>query len=104
MTAGLISIEYGMNGPNYSVVTACASANHSIGLGYKHIKDNEADIMVVGGSESTINPLTIAGFNNARALSTRNDEPEKASHTTEPDCKLAVFKTSSFPTFINRYH
>ena len=72
-------MEYGMNGPNYSVVTACASANHSIGLGYKHIKDNEADIMVVGGSEATINPLTIAGFNNARALSTRNDEPEKAS-------------------------
>ena len=79
MTPGLIAMEYGMNGPNYSVVTACASANHSIGLGYKHIKDNEADIMVVGGSESTINPLTIAGFNNARALSTRNDEPEKAS-------------------------
>lgn len=79
MTPGLIAMEYGMNGPNYSVVTACASASHSIGLGYKHIKDNEADIMVVGGSESTINPLTIAGFNNARALSTRNDEPEKAS-------------------------
>ena len=53
MTPGLISMEYGMNGPNYSTVTACASSNHSIGLGYKHIKDNEADIMVVGGSEAS---------------------------------------------------
>ncbi|MEI0580116.1 beta-ketoacyl-ACP synthase II [Brachyspira pilosicoli] len=79
MTPGLIAMEYGMNGPNYSTVTACASSNHSIGLGYKHIKDNEADIMIVGGSEATINPLTIAGFNNARALSTKNDEPTKAS-------------------------
>ncbi|WP_288684889.1 beta-ketoacyl synthase N-terminal-like domain-containing protein, partial [uncultured Brachyspira sp.] len=47
MTPGLIAMEYGMNGPNYSTVTACASSNHSIGLGYKHIKDNEADIMIV---------------------------------------------------------
>lgn len=79
MTPGLVAIEYGINGINYSVVTACASSNHAIGLGFKHIKDNEADIMVVGGSEATIHPLTIAGFNNARALSTRNDEPTKAS-------------------------
>lgn len=79
MSSGMLAIEYGMQGPNYGVVTACASSNHAIGLGFKHIKDNEADIMVVGGSEATINPLTMAGFNNARALSTRNDEPTKAS-------------------------
>lgn len=79
MPSGMLAIEYGMQGINYAVVTACASSNHSIGLGFKHIRDNEADIMVVGGTEATINKLTIAGFNNARALSTRNSEPTKAS-------------------------
>lgn len=79
MSSGMISMEYGMQGPNYGVVTACASATHSIGMAYRHIRDNDADIMISGGSEATVNPLTIAGFNSARALSTKNDDPKGAS-------------------------
>lgn len=85
MAPGVIAIEYGLQGPNYSVVTACASSTHAIGVGFKHIKDNEADIMLVGGSEATINTLTIAGFSNARALSTRNSDPTKASRPFDKD-------------------
>lgn len=79
MSSGMISMEYGMQGPNYGVVTACASATHSIGMAYRHIRDNDADVMISGGSEATVNPLTIAGFNSARALSTKNDDPKGAS-------------------------
>ena len=79
MAAGVVAMEYGFQGVNYAPVTACASSAHAMGLGFKHIKDNEADIMVVGGGEAALNALTISGFNNARALSTRNDDPSTAS-------------------------
>lgn len=85
MSSGMIAMEYGMQGPNYGVVTACASSNHSIGIGLNHIRNNEADIMIVGGSESTLNPLTVAGFNSARALSTRNDDPVRACRPFDKD-------------------
>ena len=79
MSSGVVGIEYGMRGPNYSVVTACASATHAIGTAYRHIKFNDADLMITGGSEATVNPLSIAGFNNIRALSTNNSNPKSAS-------------------------
>ncbi|HDD35176.1 MAG TPA: beta-ketoacyl-[acyl-carrier-protein] synthase II [Candidatus Desulfofervidus auxilii] len=79
MPAGYISIEYGLKGPNISTTTACAAGSHAIGEGYRYIKAGLADIMVVGGTEATIAPLCIAGFCAMKALSTRNDAPQKAS-------------------------
>ncbi|RQD74598.1 MAG: beta-ketoacyl-[acyl-carrier-protein] synthase II [Candidatus Syntrophonatronum acetioxidans] len=79
MAAGCISISLGARGPNTTLVTACATANHSIGDAFKIIQRGEADIMLAGGSEAAITPLSLAGFCSARALSTRNDEPLKAS-------------------------
>ncbi len=79
MSTGIVGMEYGVCGPNYSVVTACASSTHAVGAAYRHIKYNDADMMITGGSEATVNPLCIAGFNSARALSTNNDDPKGAS-------------------------
>jgi 3-oxoacyl-[acyl-carrier-protein] synthase II len=79
MAAGYISIEFGFKGPNSCVVTACATGTHSIGDAFKIIQRGDADIMIAGGTESAITPLGIAGFANMKALSTRNDEPQKAS-------------------------
>ncbi len=85
MAPGLISIYHGAKGPNLSVQTACAAGTHAIGEAYHMIRNGIADIMITGGVESTITPLGIAGFNAMRALSTRNDEPEKASRPFERD-------------------
>ncbi|MGV8073417.1 MAG: beta-ketoacyl-ACP synthase II [Syntrophobacteraceae bacterium] len=79
MAPGLISIYHGAKGPNLSVQTACAAGTHAIGQAYHMIRTGMADIMVTGGVESVITPLCVAGFNSMRAISTRNDEPEKAS-------------------------
>ncbi len=79
MASGYISIEFGFKGPNSCVVTACATGTHSIGDAFKVIQRGDADIMIAGGTESAITPLGIAGFANMKALSTRNDEPQKAS-------------------------
>ncbi len=79
MSSGIVSMEYGMRGPNYGVATACASATHAISSAFRHIKYGDADLMITGGSEDTINPLAIGGFNSARALSTNNDNPKAAS-------------------------
>ncbi|MBN2091956.1 beta-ketoacyl-ACP synthase II [candidate division KSB1 bacterium] len=76
---GHISMIWGLKGPNYSTVSACASSSHAIGDALRIIKYGDADIMVVGGSESTITPVGIAGFSSMKALSTRNDDPEHAS-------------------------
>jgi 3-oxoacyl-[acyl-carrier-protein] synthase II len=78
-TAGSIAIRFGIKGPNFAVSSACASAGHAIGEAYLNIKLGKADVMLTGGSEATITPLALAGFCVMRALSTRNDEPEKAS-------------------------
>lgn len=79
MTAGQISIKYGFQGPNIAMATACATGSHSIGEGAEIIKRGDADIMICGGTEAAACPLGMIGFAALRALSTRNDEPEKAS-------------------------
>ncbi len=79
MTAGNISIKYGFQGPNISVVTACATGAHSIGEAARMIKYGDADIMICGGTEGVVSRIALSGFCAMRALSTRNDEPEHAS-------------------------
>jgi len=79
MAPGLVSMRFGAKGPNTSVVTACASGNHAIGDAARLIERGDADVMIAGGAEAIIVPLTIAGFCSMKAMSTRNDEPEKAS-------------------------
>jgi 3-oxoacyl-[acyl-carrier-protein] synthase II len=79
MAAGLISMRYGVRGPNYCTVSACASSAHAVGLAFRSIRTGEADVMIAGGTEATITPLCVAGFSSMKALSTRNDAPEKAS-------------------------
>ncbi len=79
MIAGLVSIHYGYKGPNLATVSACSTANHSIGEAARLIEYGDADIMVAGGAESTISPLGIGGFCASRALSMHNDDPPTAS-------------------------
>jgi 3-oxoacyl-[acyl-carrier-protein] synthase II len=79
MGGALLAIETGFMGPNYSISTACATANYAYVSAANHIRNGEADVMVVGGSEAPIIPVGLGGFVACRALSTRNDEPQKAS-------------------------
>ncbi|MEK6796654.1 MAG: beta-ketoacyl-ACP synthase II [Spirochaetota bacterium] len=85
MVPGLVSIEYGFEGPNFSISTACATSNHSIGEAMHIIKRGEADVMLTGGSEAAILPIGLSGFCSLRALSTRNDAPTKASRPFDKD-------------------
>lgn len=85
MVAGQISIKHSLKGPNISVVTACTTGTHNIGLAGRMISYGDADIMVCGGSEMTTTPLCLAGFSAVRSLSKRNDEPEKASRPWDKD-------------------
>jgi 3-oxoacyl-[acyl-carrier-protein] synthase II len=79
MASGLISMRFGAKGPNSAVVTACATGNHAIGDAMKIIQRGDADVMIAGGAEAIIIPLTIAGFCQMKAMSTRNDDPAHAS-------------------------
>jgi 3-oxoacyl-[acyl-carrier-protein] synthase II len=79
IACGHISIKHGLKGPNYATVSACATASHAIGDACRIIQYGDADVMVCGGSEAPITPMGLGGFNSMKALSTRNDAPEKAS-------------------------
>jgi 3-oxoacyl-[acyl-carrier-protein] synthase II len=83
--SGQLSIQYGLRGPNYAVATACASATNAMGDAFKAIQYDDADVMITGGSEAAITPMGISGFANMRALSERNDEPQKASRPFDRD-------------------
>jgi len=85
IAAGLISIRLGAKGPNYSTVSACASSAHAIGEAFRLIQSGTADMMITGGTEAAVTPLAITGFANMKALSTRNEEPEKASRPFDKD-------------------
>jgi len=82
---GHIAIQFGIKGPNLCIVTACATGAHSIGESFRIIQYGDADVMVAGGTEANLTPLTVGGFNAMKALSTRNDAPEKASRPFEKD-------------------
>ncbi len=85
MISGNLSIMYGLKGPNFSVVTACTTGTHSIGESSRIIEYGDADVMIAGGSESTISPLAVGGFSSAKALSTRNDDPATSSRPWDKD-------------------
>jgi 3-oxoacyl-[acyl-carrier-protein] synthase II len=85
MAPGMISIHFGAKGPNASLATACAAGAHAVGDSFKIISNGLADAMITGGVEAVVNPTCVAGFNSMKALSTRNDEPEKASRPFERD-------------------
>ena len=85
MASGLISMELGLNGPNFATVSACATACHAIGEAWRMVQHGEGDIFLCGGAEATICPIGIGGFAAMRALSTRNDEPQKASRPFDKD-------------------
>ena len=85
MASGFISMEHGLRGPNMAIVTACATANHCMGEAWRIIKFGDADIILAGGSEACIVPVGVAGFAAMRALSLRNDEPERASRPFDKD-------------------
>ena len=85
MAPGIVSIYLGAKGPNASVATACAAGTHAVGDSFKIIKRGAADVMITGGVEAVVTPTCIAGFNAMKALSTRNDEPEKASRPFDRD-------------------
>jgi 3-oxoacyl-[acyl-carrier-protein] synthase II len=85
IAAGLVSIRYGLKGPNYATVSACASSAHAIGDSFHMIRNGTADAMVTGGAEAAITGLTVAAFSNMKALSSRNDSPETASRPFDRD-------------------
>ena len=83
--SGLISMEYGLAGPNMSIVTACATANHNIGEAWRMIKFGDADAFIAGGAEASISVMGLSGFGAMKALSSRNDEPQRASRPFDKD-------------------
>ena len=85
MAAGQVSIQLGLKGPNFATVSACASGAHAIGEALRLIRAGDADVILAGGSEATITPMAVAGFSSARALSTRNDDPTRASRPFDTD-------------------
>ncbi len=85
MAAGQVSIQFGLKGPNFGTVSACASGAHAIGEALRLLRAGDADVIIAGGAEATITPMAVAGFNSARALSLRNDDPQRASRPFDKD-------------------
>jgi len=85
LAAGQVSMRYGAKGPNEATATACTTSAHSVGDSFRIIQHNDADVMIAGGSEAAITPMGVGGFGAMRALSTRNDEPERASRPWDKD-------------------
>ncbi|MBL9152137.1 MAG: beta-ketoacyl-ACP synthase II [Verrucomicrobiales bacterium] len=85
IASGMVSMEWGLRGPNMCIVTACATSNHNIGEAWRMIKMGDADAFIAGGSEATITPMGLSGFGNMKALCLRNHEPEKASRPFDKD-------------------
>jgi 3-oxoacyl-[acyl-carrier-protein] synthase II len=85
IAAGYISMRYGLKGPNYATVSACATASHAIGDALRLIRYGDADVIVTGGAEAAVCPMSVAGFNAMKALSTRNDDPKHASRPFDKD-------------------
>ncbi len=85
MAAGQVSIQFGLKGPNFCTVSACASGAHAIGEALRLLRAGDADVILAGGTESTITPMAMSGFGNARTLSTRNDDPQRASRPFDQD-------------------
>jgi len=85
MASGIVSMEYGLQGPNFATVSACATACHALGEAWRMIRSDEADIFLAGGAEATVIPLGIGGFAAMKALSTRNDDPTRASRPFDRD-------------------
>jgi 3-oxoacyl-[acyl-carrier-protein] synthase II len=85
IAAGIVAIRFGLRGPNYCTVSACASSAHAVGQACRLIQDGDADLMLAGGSEASVTPLTVAGFAAMKALSTRNDDPTSASRPFDRD-------------------
>lgn len=109
LAAGWVTMNHNLKGPSYSLASACASGVHSLGEAYNYVRFGLADAMVAGGTESTICPLAIAGFSNMRALSTRNDDPTKASRPWDKDRDgfvlgegCAIFVVESLESAIKR--
>ena len=100
MYAGMISIKLGARGPNYTSVSACASAAHAIGEAARKIQYDEADVMVTGGTEASITEMSLAGFSAARVLAQRNDSPESASRPFDADRNGFVLGEGSGPIIL----
>jgi 3-oxoacyl-[acyl-carrier-protein] synthase II len=103
MIAGHLSIMYGLQGPNIAITTACTTGTHNIGFGARLIASGDADAMVVGGAEKSTSPTTMAGFAAMRALSTRNDEPERASRPWDRDRDGFVLSDASAVLVLEEY-
>ncbi|MBT4762152.1 MAG: beta-ketoacyl-ACP synthase II [Bdellovibrionaceae bacterium] len=103
MASGHVSIKYGLKGPNYSVTSACASGNHSLGESFNYIKNGMCDVMVSGGTESVVSDLGIGGFAAMKALSTRNETPQKASRPWDQDRDGFVLSEGSSILILEEY-
>ncbi len=103
MVAGYFSIQYGLQGPNYALTTACTTGTHSIGMAARNIAYGEADVMVTGGSEMATSGLGLGGFSAARALSTRNDDPQAASRPWDKDRDGFVLSDGSGAMVLEEY-